>query len=114
MTATDRMIEELRAKLSAAENLGHQAFKIGLDHQARAIALEAKIETLSAALDLDKAIKAAALTWCGEKDRETFLSDIEYFRENWEALPGLCAYVDRELGRAARAVSTPSAKGVET
>ncbi len=45
----------------------------------------------------DRQIEAAAIRWCGEKDRETFPEDIEYFRNNWSALPGLRAYVDREI-----------------
>lgn len=34
-------------------------------------------------------IDAAAIQWCGEKDRETSLDDICYFKANWESLPGL-------------------------
>ncbi len=64
---------------------------------------------LREALDLDKAVSTAALTWCGEKDRETFQSDVDYFKHNWRALPGLTAYVDRELGKRARAALAQSA-----
>ena len=42
-------------------------------------------EALREALDLDKAVSTAALTWCGEKDRETFQSDVDYFKHNWRA-----------------------------
>ena len=66
-------------------------------------------EALREALDLDKAVSTAALTWCGEKDRETFQSDVDYFKHNWRALPGLTAYVDRELGKRARAALAQSA-----
>lgn len=34
-------------------------------------------------------VYAAAIQWCGEKDRETSMGDIRYFQENWQALPGL-------------------------
>ena len=51
-------------------------------------------------MDLPKAVGAAAIKWCGEKDRETFQSDIEYFRTNWRALPGLRDYVLRALAPA--------------
>jgi hypothetical protein len=53
-----------------------------------------------AVMDLPKAVGAAAIKWCGEKDRETFPSDIEYFRTNWRALPGLRDYVLRALAPA--------------
>lgn len=39
-------------------------------------------------------IYQAAIRWCGEKDRETFPEDVEYFRHNWSSLPGLRKYVD--------------------
>lgn len=53
---------------------------------------------------MDDEINAAAQKWCGDKDRETFMSDVYYFRENWHALNGLKAYVAREVsGRARRA-----------
>ena len=45
------------------------------------------------ASDIDR----AAVTWCGSKGRETFTEDIEYFRENWWALPGLRAYVENKV-----------------
>ena len=53
-----------------------------------------------AVMDLPKAVGAAATKWCGEKDRETFQSDIEYFRTNWRDLPGLRDYVLRALAPA--------------
>ncbi|ABF71341.1 p093 [Rhizobium phage 16-3] len=46
---------------------------------------------------LRKAVNRAAIRWCGEKDRETFMGDIIYFRANWSALPGLKKYVEEEL-----------------
>lgn len=64
---------------------------------------EAVVREAKEALDLDAAVHAAAVTWCGEKGRETFLSDMQYFEWNWQSLPGLADYVDRELGRRARA-----------
>jgi hypothetical protein len=45
-------------------------------------------------------IYEAAIKWCGEKERETFNSDIEYFQHNWSSLPGLRAYVERVVAEA--------------
>jgi hypothetical protein len=42
-------------------------------------------------------IGRAAVKWCREKERETGMDDILYFRHNWRALPGLKAYVVREV-----------------
>lgn len=42
-------------------------------------------------------IHAAAIAWCGSKDRETGNDDVLYFRHNWSALPGLRAWVEREV-----------------
>lgn len=39
-------------------------------------------------------IHAAAIQWCGEKDRETSLDDVRYFEQNWESLPGLRSRVE--------------------
>jgi hypothetical protein len=47
-----------------------------------------------------KQIHNAAIKWCGAKGRETFIEDEHYFKENWSALPGLRAYVEREVERA--------------
>lgn len=48
--------------------------------------------------DVDpKLIERAAYRWCGKKERETFLDDILYFRNNWKTLPGLKRYVDEEI-----------------
>ncbi|QWY83274.1 hypothetical protein [Rhizobium phage RHph_X2_25] len=46
---------------------------------------------------LRQAVNRAAIKWCSEKDRETFMDDILYFRENWSALAGLRKYVEQEL-----------------
>jgi hypothetical protein len=60
-----------------------------------------KGERLSRAPDRDE-IRRAALKWCGQKGRETFMDDIRYFEAQWPYLPGLKAYVDREVaGREA-------------
>ena len=40
-------------------------------------------------------IEAAAVHWCGDKERETFPEDIDYFKRNWRALPGLRKYVEK-------------------
>ena len=42
-------------------------------------------------------IDRAAWAWRNDKSRETDGSDDAYFRHNWQALPGLRAYVDREV-----------------
>ena len=39
-------------------------------------------------------VHAAALQWCGEKDRETSLDDVRYFENNWQSLPGLRSRVE--------------------
>ena len=39
-------------------------------------------------------IETAAVRWCGDKERETFPEDIDYFKHNWRALPGLRKYVE--------------------
>lgn len=49
----------------------------------------------------DSEIRDAANKWCGDKERETFLSDVTYFRNNWRALNGLKAYVAREVSSRA-------------
>lgn len=46
---------------------------------------------------LRKAINRAAARWCNDKDRETFMEDIIYFRNNWSSLPGLNRYVEEEM-----------------
>lgn len=57
--------------------------------------------------ELQPHVYAAAIRWCGEKDRETFPGDIEYFKHNWRALPGLRKFVADEALRA----RTPALKG---
>jgi hypothetical protein len=42
----------------------------------------------------------AAVEWCGEKERETFSSDIAYFMLNWRSLPGFLDRVQRLAVRA--------------
>lgn len=42
-------------------------------------------------------IDRAAILWCGDKERETDIDDIRYFRSNWRSLPGLRVYVEREV-----------------
>jgi hypothetical protein len=75
---------------------GHSFWKAKCD------AAEAKLASAMEALDIDEAVYAAALTWCGEKERETFIEDIEYFKHNWRSLPGLTSYVVRVFERRAR------------
>lgn len=43
----------------------------------------------------ERDVSDAAIKWCGEKDRETSMDDIIYFKSNWRALPGLRVYVER-------------------
>lgn len=54
-----------------------------------------QIETI-----LSNAVEAAALVWVKNKNRETSLDDIQYFKSNWESLPGLRFLVEREIGRS--------------
>lgn len=42
-------------------------------------------------------VEAAAVRWCGQKDRETFPEDIEYFRRNWSSFPGLKKFVEQVM-----------------
>lgn len=37
---------------------------------------------------LEMAVDRAAVEWCGDKERETFSSDIAYFKHNWRSSPG--------------------------
>lgn len=46
---------------------------------------------------IDDAAYRAAIKWCGEKERETFPEDVEYFLCNWRAFPGFKARVDAEI-----------------
>lgn len=43
--------------------------------------------------ELEPFVSAAAVIWCGKKERETFVEDIAYFKHNWSSLPGLRAEV---------------------
>jgi hypothetical protein len=45
--------------------------------------------------EIARAVDAAAVEWCGEKERETFPEDIAYFKHNWRSLPGFKERVDR-------------------
>lgn len=54
---------------------------------------------------LTKAIYRAAVKWCGEKNRETFPEDIQYFKRNWKHLAGLRSRVDQEMVLVWRDVS---------
>ena len=100
------------AMVAAAEAVFYMLSRIR-ELETALTAPSASQEALREALDLDKAVSTAALTWCGEKDRETFQSDVDYFKHNWRALPGLTAYVDRELGKRARAALAQSAAPVQ-
>lgn len=114
MTTTPALNDDLVTNLRNPNYARSPTFARGY-MVAAASALEARakeIEALRAALepfDLQAAVYAAAQTWCGEKDRETFNSDIEYFRNNWSALKGLRPYVEREIG--CRILSRTALKG---
>ena len=58
-----------------------------------------QIETIVEDIPTSDDIEAAALAWCGEKDRETFNSDLEYFRANWWCMLGLRGYVEKQSQR---------------
>lgn len=60
-----------------------------------------------------EAVSAAAVEWCGEKERETFPEDIAYFEANWLALPGLKARVDKHLTALRSKASDTTQAGVE-
>jgi hypothetical protein len=101
--AYDRSHEHYALPLPAAPEFTGACFDdLARDHLIEQRNAQSKeIEALRAALepfDLQAAVYAAAQTWCGEKDRETFNSDIDYFRNNWSALKGLRPYVEREIG----------------
>jgi len=107
----------LRAQLTAANA---EIARLKLEAEATDVALEERNKSLRAVLDRQagvlnpdlvtvrrevmalrvkptrKQIDAAAIQWCGQKDRETDMYDILYFRENWWALPGLRIFVDQE------------------
>ncbi|MDH7638976.1 hypothetical protein [Sphingomonas oryzagri] len=51
--------------------------------------------------DLLPFVYAAAIEWCGEKERETFPSDIQYFMHNWWEFPSFKSRVERLAVRAA-------------
>jgi hypothetical protein len=63
-------------------------------------------------------VSRAGLTWCGRKDRETFVDDQRYFASNWRTLPGLRAVVVEEaekwLGSITRLTRKASGDEVET
>jgi hypothetical protein len=42
-------------------------------------------------------VNAAAAKWCRDKERETDMDDIRYFKGQWRSLPGLRVYVEREV-----------------
>lgn len=73
--------------------------------------VDAIIAGLSAA-DLERAVSAAAATWCGGKERETFMDDIRYFEANWRHFPGLTRYVEAAalalIGSAAKCAAMNS------
>lgn len=45
-------------------------------------------------------VQNAGHAWRNDKDRETDGSDQAYFEANWRSLPGLRAYVEREVERS--------------
>lgn len=118
--AAEATIEALKAERDEARHEASCCDDIGLDQPlsgiiselqsdrerlyAECARLAERVRELEEGLDIDRAVSRAAVTWCGEKDRETSLGDIIYFECNWRALPGLCDYVDRELGRTARSL----------
>jgi len=110
-TSTEAMrnaVKAMKALLSIAES--DAAFQGA--HPARDAAIyrgQQSVEALTKALEEGEKpqripvvatygeVSNAAIKWCGEKDRETFSSDIQYFHNNWPSLPGLFAYVQAEI-----------------
>jgi hypothetical protein len=49
----------------------------------------------------------AAIRWCGQKDRETFSGDVDYFCQNWWVSLGMEAVVDQVVAeQAAQALAS--------
>jgi multidrug resistance efflux pump len=93
-------LDEARTALAAAEKerkKSEQAWRevfdnsCRLEKQARAQLAQA-VEALKK-FDVDRIVSLAALKWCGRKERETFMEDIEYFKCNWRSLEGMKATV---------------------
>ena len=57
-----------------------------------------------------KAVHAAAIEWCGEKERETFPEDIRYFESNWRHLHGFLARVEKHVALMAAATAEGGAE----
>jgi hypothetical protein len=55
-------------------------------------------------------IRAAALQWCGQKDRETSLDDIRYFENNWHSSLGLRSRVQAFARHREAALTTAQAE----
>lgn len=58
-----------------------------------AIEAAAKVAMFMPWNELDQYVSAAASAWCGAKDRETFIEDIQYFEANYKMSPGLMRFV---------------------
>ncbi len=97
----------MMAEMNEADRKGLHHFINTLTAQAYSDPLSALEACWQAALthvrdqSLKNAVYKAALEWCGQKDRETFPADVEYFIQNWQAMPGLRGYVDRQLDKTA-------------
>lgn len=79
------------------ERVARESHSIHMQTLDEATALRDQLAAVREALDLDRAVYEAAHKWCGQKDRETFNDDILYFSNNWSALNGLRAYVEKEI-----------------
>ena len=62
---------------------------------ARVKALETEPVAIKPAKYFSEFVAESAVTWCGEKGRETFPEDIAYFKQNWSSMPGMWPYVIR-------------------
>ncbi len=55
-------------------------------------------------------VYAAALQWCGEKDRETSLDDTRYFQNNWQHASGFRQRVEAFASHRTQALTTARAE----
>ena len=114
LAARDAEIERLnKENQMLAEGAGNTQRALIAGHRedaARIEALQEENKRLREAADLDAAVSSAANKWRNEKDRETSSADTAWFKNNWQALPGLEDYVNREVGLRVRAALTAGEK----
>ena len=65
---------------------------------------EVNMEEKRRALPTEEQITRAAHKWMAARGYGE-LAEVAYFRENWQALPGLCQYVETEVAAHAAAAN---------